>query len=203
VALRVADLIGYQHEAYARRYADDVREFARAAASRVAAASDGLVRAYAENLHKLMAYKDEYEVARLHLDAVEQARRDAEFGPDATATVLLHPPVLRALGMKRKLRLRRTATPLFRTLRAARRLRGTRLDVFGYSAMRRTERELVAEYRELAAQGLAHVDAGNLAEVIALLRLPEAIRGYEQLKLARVGEFRAASAEALRRIATG
>ncbi|WAX55842.1 indolepyruvate ferredoxin oxidoreductase family protein [Jatrophihabitans cynanchi] len=203
VALRVADLIGYQHEAYARRYADDVREFARAAASRVAAASDGLVRAYAENLHKLMAYKDEYEVARLHLDGVERARLSAEFGPDATATVLLHPPVLRALGMNRKLRLGRTATPLFALLRAARRLRGTRLDLFAYSAMRRTERELVAEYRELAAQGLAHVDAGNLAEVIALLRLPEAIRGYEQLKLARVAEFRAASAAALRRIAAG
>jgi indolepyruvate ferredoxin oxidoreductase len=177
----------------------------RIAAAEAARLGDSttLTAAVATYLYKLMAYKDEYEVARLHLDGVERARLSAEFGPDATATVLLHPPVLRALGMNRKLRLGRTATPVFALLRAARRLRGTRLDLFGYSAMRRTERELVSEYRELAAQGLAHVDAGNLAEVIALLRLPEAIRGYEQLKLARVGEFRAASAEALRRIATG
>ena len=71
-----------------------------------------------DGLFKLMAYKDEYEVARLHLDAVEQARLQAEFGEGARVKVLLHPPLLRAMGMKRKLRLGRSAVPLFRALHA-------------------------------------------------------------------------------------
>ena len=74
-----------------------------------------------------MAYKDEYEVARLHLDAVQEARRDAEFGPGAKVEVMLHPPLLRALGLDRKLGVPQAAArPLFTGLRAARRLRGTR-----------------------------------------------------------------------------
>ena len=81
--------------------------------------------AYADGLFKLMAYKDEYEVARLHLDLIERARLHAEFGGDARVKVLLHPPLLRALGMKRKLALGRSAMPLFRALQASRRLRGT------------------------------------------------------------------------------
>ena len=70
-----------------------------------------VTEAYAAAMHKLMAYKDEYEVARLHLDAFERARVDARFGADAKVEILLHPPVLRALGLRRKLRLgRRGAT---------------------------------------------------------------------------------------------
>ncbi|MGR6997329.1 DUF6537 domain-containing protein [Yinghuangia aomiensis] len=122
--------------------------------------------AYAKGLHKLMAYKDEYEVARLHLDTVEKARRDAEFGADADVSVLLHPPVLRALGVKRKIRLRRTAVPAFRALHAARGLRGTRFDVFGMAEVRRVERELVHEYRSLVGSALAHLTP-ETADVVA------------------------------------
>ncbi|WP_214409250.1 indolepyruvate ferredoxin oxidoreductase family protein [Sphaerisporangium fuscum] len=198
LAVRVADLTGYQNAAYARSYADDVRRVAALAARR--AGEDAGTRvglAYARGLHKLMAYKDEYEVARLHLDPVERARREQEFGPDAVVSVLLHPPLLRAMGMKRKIKLRRGAGPLFRGLRAARVLRGTALDVFGYAEVRRVERELVGEYRDLVRKALDRLTPATADEVAAIAALPEVIRGYEDIKLARVAEFRERAATAL------
>ncbi|WP_433332007.1 indolepyruvate ferredoxin oxidoreductase family protein [Spirillospora sp. CA-294931] len=191
LATRVADLIGYQDEEYARRYAEDVRRVARLATERAGAeAGTRIGRAYAASLHKLMAYKDEYEVARLHLDPVERARRDEEYGPDASVSVMLHPPVLRAMGVKRKIRLRRTAPVAFRVLRSARSLRGTSLDVFGYAKVRRVERELVHEYRGLVRDAIAHLTPGTVDAVADIAALPEAIRGYEDIKLARVEEYR-------------
>jgi indolepyruvate ferredoxin oxidoreductase len=144
-----------------------------------------------------MAYKDEYEVARLHLDPAEQARIRAEFGADARVSVLLHPPALRALGMRRKIRLRRTATPTFRVLAAARRLRGTPLDVFGYAEVRRVERALVEEFRTTMRTALDRLTPATADAVEALAALPEEIRGYEDIKLARVAEYRQKSAAAL------
>ncbi|WP_406280472.1 indolepyruvate ferredoxin oxidoreductase family protein [Embleya sp. NBC_00896] len=198
LATRIADLTGYQDAAYARRYAEDVRAVRALAVERAGAAEGERVAvAYARALYHLMAYKDEYEVARLHLDPVEKARRDAEFGPDAAVSVLLHPPVLRYLGMNRKIRLRRTAGPAFRALRAARGLRGTRWDLFGYAEVRRVERELVAEYRASVRVALRELSAANAGEVAAFAALPETIRGYEDIKLARVAEYRAAARTAL------
>ncbi|WP_157248978.1 indolepyruvate ferredoxin oxidoreductase family protein [Nonomuraea typhae] len=174
VDLRTGDLAAYQNADYARTYADDVRQVAELAAD------ESVAVAYAKGLYKLMAYKDEYEVARLHLEQ--------EFDPADKVAVLLHPPVLRALGMKRKIKLRRTAKPVFRTLRAARFLRGTALDPFGYAHVRRVERELIHEYRTLVRQALA---AGTSSEAVAdIAALPDMIRGYEDIKLARVAEFR-------------
>ncbi|EXG82804.1 indolepyruvate ferredoxin oxidreductase, alpha/beta subunit [Cryptosporangium arvum DSM 44712] len=191
LALRVADLTGYQDAGYAERYSDDVRRITAAATERAgAAAGERIGLAYARGLHRFMAYKDEYEVARLHLDTVEQARRDAEFGADADVSVLLHPPVLRALGVNRKIRLRRTARPAFLALRAGRRLRGTPLDVFGYAHVRRVERELVAEYRSAVHRAVRHLDAGNADQVVEVADLADVVRGYEDIKLARVAEFR-------------
>ena len=191
VAIRLRELTDYQDAAYAERYRRAVQAVTRIATARVgAAAAEPVVLAFARGLHKLMAYKDEYEVARLHLDPAEQARLQAEFGADAAVSVLLHPPVLRALGMKRKLRLRRTATPAFRTLRAARRLRGTPLDVFGYAKVRRVERELVVEYQELVREALDRLTPATADAVAAIAALPDLVRGYEDIKLARVEEYR-------------
>ncbi|MFI9593170.1 indolepyruvate ferredoxin oxidoreductase family protein [Nonomuraea sp. NPDC052265] len=202
LALRVADLTGYQNETYARTYETAVRRVVAEAAGRAgeeAGARVGL--AYARSLHKLMAYKDEYEVARLHLDPAEQARREREYGADATVSVLLHPPLLRAMGMKRKIRLRRSAPVLFRGLRAARVLRGTALDVFGQAEVRRVERELIIEYRDLMRAALARLTPGTIDAVAEIAGLPESIRGYEDIKLARVAEFRERAATALARLA--
>lgn len=191
LAVRVADLTGYQNAAYARSYERDVRRVAALAAERAgeeAGLRIGL--AYARGLHKLMAYKDEYEVARLHLDPVERARREREFGPGAAVSVLLHPPLLRAMGLKRKIRLRRSAGVVFRGLRAARVLRGTAFDVFGHAAVRRVERTLVVEYRELVTRALGRLTPATAAAVAEIAALPDLIRGYEDIKLARVAEFR-------------
>ncbi|MFI7108876.1 indolepyruvate ferredoxin oxidoreductase family protein [Nonomuraea sp. NPDC050227] len=202
LALRVADLTGYQNQTYARTYESDVRRVVAEAAGRAgeeAGARVGL--AYARSLHKLMAYKDEYEVARLHLDPEEQARREREYGADAVVSVMLHPPLLRAMGMKRKIRLRRSAPVLFRGLRAARVLRGTALDVFGQAEVRRVERELITEYRDLMRAALARLTPGTIDAVAEIAGLPESIRGYEDIKLARVAEFRERAAAALARLA--
>jgi indolepyruvate ferredoxin oxidoreductase len=191
LATRIADLTGYRDAAYAARYAEDVRRVAALAADRAGEeAAAPIALAYAKGLHKLMAYKDEYEVARLHLDPAERARREREFGPDATVSVLLHPPLLRALGMKRKIRLRRSANVVFRVLRAARFLRGTPFDVFGYAGVRRVERAIITEYRDLMRDALARLSPATADAVAAIAALPEAVRGYEDIKLARVAEFR-------------
>ncbi|TDE59057.1 indolepyruvate ferredoxin oxidoreductase family protein [Nonomuraea mesophila] len=201
VAARAADLTGYQNATYARTYTEDVRRVRAAAVERAGErAGAEIALAYARGLHKLMAYKDEYEVARLHLDPAEQERREREFGADATVSVLLHPPVFRAMGMKRKIRLRRSAPVLFRGLRAARVLRGTALDLFGQAKVRRVERELVTEYRGMVRAALTHLTPGTADAVTEIAGLPDLIRGYEDIKLARVAEFRERARTALARL---
>ncbi|GAA0927275.1 indolepyruvate ferredoxin oxidoreductase family protein [Pseudonocardia zijingensis] len=203
LATRVADLTGYQDARYGDRYAEEVQRVAAIATERAGAeAGERIAVAYARGLHKLMAYKDEYEVARLHLDPAEQARRDAEFGPGADVSVLLHPPVLRALGMTRKIRLRRSTGPAFRALRAARRLRGTALDLFGRAEVRRVERALVPEYQALVRSALEHLDPRNADAVAEIAALPDVVRGYEGIKLRNVAVFREKAAAALADLAT-
>ncbi|SEF75883.1 indolepyruvate ferredoxin oxidoreductase [Nonomuraea solani] len=198
IAARVADLTGYQNAAYARTYAEDVRQVVALATERAGAESAAAIGlAYARGLHKLMAYKDEYEVARLHLDPDERARREREFGPDAVVSVLLHPPALRAMGMKRKIKLRRSAGVLFRGLRAARVLRGTAFDVFGRAEVRRVERSLVTEYRDLVRTALTRLTPATAGAVEEIAGLTELIRGYEDIKLARVAQFREQATAAL------
>ena len=118
MSLRAAELIAYQDFEYAAAYARDVARIAHAERRALQGLSAGIAETHARGLFKLMAYKDEYEVARLHLDARERARLEAEFGSEITVKTLLHPPFLRHLGMQRKLELGRSATPLFTTLRA-------------------------------------------------------------------------------------
>ena len=201
LAIRTADLTGYQNAAYARTYAEDVRRVTAAAVERVGREAGTRVGlAYARSLHQLMAYKDEYEVARLHLDPAERARREREYGPDAVVSVLLHPPILRAMGMKRKIKVRRSAGVLFRGLRAARVLRGTAFDVFGMAGVRRVERQLVTEYRDLMSDALTRLTPATADAVAELAALPERIRGYEDIKLARVAEYREQVRTALARL---
>jgi indolepyruvate ferredoxin oxidoreductase len=195
--LRVAELADYQSLAYAREYAETVRLVRDAERERTPGREE-LTAAVARNLHKLMAYKDEYEVARLHLHTFEQARLRAEFGEEAKVWINLHPPLLRALGLKRKLKLGRWFTPALRALRGLRRLRGTPLDVFGYAKMRRTERALVGEYRELVDVALARLTPETHDAAVELCELPDVIRGYEEIKLRNVALFHG-RAKALRK----
>ena len=197
VELRVPELVAYQDEAYARRYAEAVRR-AHVAEQERAPGHTELTETVARQLFKLMAYKDEYEVARLHLDAVEQAKLQAEFGADVKVWFNLHPPMLRTLGLDRKLKLGSWFVPSFRALYRMRRLRGTRLDPFGRAEVRRVERELIAEYEAMIAATLVELTPDTHATAVELLELPDVIRGYEEIKLRNVVLFRK-RAEALRK----
>jgi indolepyruvate ferredoxin oxidoreductase len=197
VELRVPELVAFQDERYARRYAELVRRVQVAEQERTPGHGE-LAEAAARQLFKLMAYKDEYEVARLHLDAVEQAKLRAEFGEDAKIAFNLHPPLLRAMGLERKLKLGSWFTPSFKALYRMRRLRGTKLDPFGRAEVRRVERELVAEYEGIVEDALTALTPKTHATALELLELPDVIRGYEQIKLRNVVLFRK-RADALRK----
>ncbi|SNT60465.1 indolepyruvate ferredoxin oxidoreductase [Asanoa hainanensis] len=187
--IRVAELIAYQNTGYARRYVDLV---ARVRSREAALGADGaLSRAVARQLHKLMAYKDEYEVARLNLDPALDEAVAAEFGPGARYAYKLHPPVFRALGMRRKLTLGRWFRPAFVALRALRPVRGTPLDVFGYARVRRLERALLAEYEAVVADLVAGLTPGRHALAVEIAELPDQIRGYEDVKVANAARYRA------------
>ncbi|MBB2910170.1 indolepyruvate ferredoxin oxidoreductase [Streptosporangium becharense] len=203
LSARVPDLAAYQNPRYAVRYAHAVRAVldrereALGAEGWEPAGSFPVTEAYARQLHRLMAYKDEYEVARLHLDPAERARIAAEFGPGARISYNLHPPALRALGMKRKLRLGPWFDPAFHLLYGMRGLRGTRLDPFGLGRVRRTERELAEEYTRDLHRALAFLDRGTAERVRELAELPDVVRGYEDVKLRGVAAYRERAAELL------
>jgi indolepyruvate ferredoxin oxidoreductase len=188
LAVRLPELTAFQDEACAHSYAAFV-ERVRAREAEVAG-TDLLARAVAENLFKLTAYKDEYEVARLSLDPRLAREIEAEFGPGARYRYQLHPPVLRALGMHRKISLGPWSRPALRTLTGLRRLRGTRLDPFGRSQVRRVERSLITEYRDLVTSLLDGLTSDNHAAAVEIAALPDMIRGYEDIKLRNVAAYR-------------
>jgi indolepyruvate ferredoxin oxidoreductase len=111
-------------------------------------------------------------------------------GAGAKVRILLHPPLLRAMGLQRKLRLGPWALPFLRALVRLRRLRGTRLDPFGYARVRRVERKLIDEYRELVARALERLDGDSAERVAEIAALPDLVRGYEEIKLRNVERFR-------------
>ncbi|HWG15796.1 MAG TPA: indolepyruvate ferredoxin oxidoreductase family protein, partial [Streptosporangiaceae bacterium] len=199
---RVAELTAYQNAAYAQEYAGHVRAISEA--ERNSLGSPGrLTETYARNLFKLMAYKDEYEVARLSLDPALDQTVAAQFGDGARYYYRLHPPVLRSLGMSRKVTLGPWFRPAFRALYASRRVRGTAWDVFGRTEVRRTERALPGEYRDAVSAALPRLSAETLPALVALAELPDMVRGYEHVKLANVARFRTALAEAVTVLASG
>jgi len=151
-----------------------------------------LLRAVAQNLYKLTAYKDEYEVARLMLnpDGTKAAREIA--GRRGRLAWKLHPPALRALGMHSKMSIGLWATPLIRMLALGRTLRGTPFDPFGVALVRRVERVLAAEYVAAIDRALGRLSEATFDAVVALAGLPDQVRGYEDLKLARITRYREA-----------
>ena len=187
---RTADLMSYQDESYARSYAEFVRQV-REAEEASTPGETAVTEAVARNLHKLMAYKDEYEVARLALDPSFQREVDATFGPGSKVSYLLHPPLLRSMGLAKKIAFGRWFRVVFRALRVMRRLRGSRADIFGYSRTRRLERQLIADYRGSVEAGLARLRPDTADLVVAIAALPDMIRGYEQVKLASVLRYQA------------
>jgi len=188
--IRVPDLRGWGGRRAAVHYVRELRRVQALELERLPG-STVVTEAVAIGLHKLIAYKDEYEVARLHLD--ELARLPA----GSKVSFHLHPPLLRAVGLRHKLRFGRPAIAIFASLRAMRVLRGTPLDPFGHSEVRRVERRLPREYMELVETALERLDRASLQTAVAIAELPDLVRGYEQIKLAGVQGFRVAAAELL------
>ncbi|GAB04191.1 indolepyruvate ferredoxin oxidoreductase family protein [Gordonia amarae] len=149
---------------------------------------------FARNLHKLMAYKDEYEVARMLTDpafvaSVEQAVPGAH-----NLTYRLHPPALRALGRRTKVGFGPRSHGALRLLARGRRLRGTVFDPFGHSRMRRLERNLAVHYRDTVLGLAGTLTTENHDHAVAVAKAPELIKGYEEVKLRTVRQYVAALA---------
>lgn len=210
LALLHSELVAYQSRSLAESWLDVVSEVAAAdqaagypsaaGATGAAAASgrESLVGLAAAGLFKLMAYKDEYEVARLLCDreATEQADEMAA-ATGGYVAYMLHPPLLRALGMKRKIALGPAWRPVFKLLARMKGLRGTWLDPFGHSKVRRTERALVREFTEALRAAARRLTAASEADIsaaarhaVAIARAPDLLRGYEHIKLDCVPHFR-------------
>jgi indolepyruvate ferredoxin oxidoreductase len=186
VLVRVAELMAYQNRAYAQRYAKRV-EKVRAAEQQALGSGAQLAETVAFNLHKLMAYKDEYEVARLHLTSTMFDDVTRQFGADANVVFMLHPPSLKALGMQRKLRVPgKAGVAMFKALASMKRLRGTRLDPFGRDHVRVIERQLIAEYEQLLDEITERLTTDNHHVAVELAGLPDMVRGYDEIKLANV-----------------
>jgi indolepyruvate ferredoxin oxidoreductase len=182
VARRVEFLTAYQNAAYAGEYEVFVRRVQDAEAK---LGKTALTEAVVRHLFKLMAYKDEYEVARLHSDPAFHARLAAQFEGDFKLHVHLAPPLIAKKNAKGEL-VKQRFGPLmftgFRLLAKLKGLRGTALDVFGKTEERRTERALIGEYRASVEELLTGLNDGNHALALDIARIPEQIKGYGHVK---------------------
>ncbi len=186
---RVAKLEQYQNAAYAQRY----REFVDEVANKAPELRDAVER----NLYKLMAIKDEYEVARLLTDpAFEEQVRGMWQDPESIG-YNLHPPLLRSFGFHKKIKMGSWARPMLKLLAGLKSLRGGPLDIFGYSSHRRMERTLIGWYQELVRSAIDRMTPETLPLAIEIASIPDQIRGYEQIKETSVEKARKLAAEKL------
>ncbi|MGJ7524012.1 indolepyruvate ferredoxin oxidoreductase family protein [Variovorax sp. LT1P1] len=180
---RVEFLTGYQNARYGESYRSFVSQVQQTEKVRVGKTT--LSESVARNLFKLMAYKDEYEVARLHSDPAFIARIKAQFEGDFKINFHLAPPLFskrNAKGQLLKSKFGPSTMLAFRLLARLRGLRGTALDVFARTEERRSERALIAEYRSTIEELLQSLDAGNHTLAVEIARLPDQIRGYGHVK---------------------
>ncbi|MBW0273058.1 indolepyruvate ferredoxin oxidoreductase [Nocardia sp. MH4] len=186
--LRAANLIGYQNAEVARRYIETV-DIAWAAERKVTDRTD-FSEAVARGLYKFTAYKDEYEVARLLVDPAFLDEVGAQVPGGEKLTYRLHPPVLRALGRRKKIGLAPKSHVALKVLAKGKFLRGTKLDPFGYAHVRKVERELLAHYTDMVRRLAAELRPENYDTATAAAALPDVVRGYEDIKLANVELYR-------------
>ena len=185
--IRAAELVGFQGSRTAEEYIQIVQEVWDA--ERAVTSETRFSEAVARYLFKLTAYKDEYEVARLLTAPGFIEAATAEVPGSGQVTFQLHPPVLRALGRKKKVAFGPRSHRVLRVLAALKRLRGTPFDVFGYAHLRRLERAVVAHYRGVVA-GLAYgLSAEGYERAVRIASLPDLVRGYEQIKLAGIAAY--------------
>ncbi len=200
VAVRMKHLTGYQNEALARRYKALV-DSVRAAEEKAAPGQTTLAEAVARNYAKLLAYKDEYEVARLYADAAFSAQLAGQFEGSYKLKFHLAPPLFAQrdpqTGHLIKQEFGGWMLPAFRLLAGLKGLRGTRFDVFGYTEERKTERALIGQYEALVDELLKGLTPANHALAVKLAAIPDDIKGYGHIKDAHLARARKKEAELL------
>jgi len=199
IARRSGFLIDYQDAAYATRYRQLV-DAVRKAEQRVAPGSTALTEAVARYFFKLMAYKDEYEVARLYTSGDFLRRVEQQFEGDYQVRFHLAPPLLAKRDEQGRLQKKEYGPWMFKAfglLAKLKFLRGGRFDVFGHTAERRGERQLIADYEKTLQELLASLDAQRLALAVDIASIPEHIRGYGHVKEAHLHEAKAREAALL------
>jgi indolepyruvate ferredoxin oxidoreductase len=185
IATRVEFLTKYQDAGYAQQYRNFVEQVRSAEQEVVDQKPLRLTEAVARYLFKLMAYKDEYEVARLHTDAAFKAKIEGMFEGDYKVKFHLAPPLLAkrdAEGHLIKQEFGPWMMKAFGVLAKFKFLRGTALDIFGHTAERKTERALIAQYKQTITALLPKLASGNVAQAVAIASIPEDIRGYGHVK---------------------
>jgi indolepyruvate ferredoxin oxidoreductase len=197
---RTADLTRYQNATYAARFAALVERVRRAEAERAPELA-GLAETVARAYHKLLAYKDEYEVARLYTDGRFHQRIDDRFEGDYSLSFSLAPPLFAGrdpqTGHLKKHIYGPWVLPTFRLMAGLKWLRGTPLDPFGHSAERRQERQLIADYEATVAELVGTLKRNNHALAVEIARLPLKIRGFGHVKSAAIERVQAEQAELL------
>jgi indolepyruvate ferredoxin oxidoreductase len=182
VAKRVAFLTDYQSAAYANSYRAVVE---RVRMAETALNKTTLTEAVARNLFKLMAYKDEYEVARLHTDTAFLQKINSMFEGDYTLNYHLAPPLIANTNAKGELQKQKFGPLMltgFKVIKHFKWLRGSVLDVFGYAQERRTERALIVQYQSSVDAMLAQLNASNHALAVEMAQIPEQIKGFGHVK---------------------
>ncbi|MFN3674223.1 MAG: DUF6537 domain-containing protein, partial [Bosea sp. (in: a-proteobacteria)] len=212
IARRVSFLAAYQNAAYAERYRHLVARVQQQEAAILPGATQ-LGEAVARYLFKLMAYKDEYEVARLYADGAFQKQVAATFEPTSASGEKLRyefhlaPPLLAKrdpdTGVPRKISFGPWMMSAFGLLAKLKGLRGTVFDIFGYSEERKTERRLIGDYEELVEEMLAKLAPDNHALCVALAAIPEKIRGFGHVKERHLQAALAEQADLLARLRDG
>ena len=196
IAQRERELVAYQSRAYANRYMALVDE-ARGAETSLTGEAGPLTRAVAWNFYKLMAYKDEYEVARLYTDGRFEQRIREAFEGDFSIEFNLAPPLLarkgKASDFPRKRAFGPWMMPVLRLLAKFKGLRGTAFDPFGYQAERREERAMAEEYERLIAELCKQLPSIGLDNALAAARRPEAIAGFGYVKQRSINAAAAAA----------
>jgi indolepyruvate ferredoxin oxidoreductase len=186
IASRARYLADYQDEALAERYRQRIAQIAEVERNKTPA-SGGLADAVARGYHKLLAYKDEYEVARLFTHPAFETALSEQFEARGKLSFHLAPPLLarhdKATGEPRKMQFGRWLLPVFRLLSKGRRLRGTAWDVFGYTQERQLERQMIADYELLLDEIVRRLSPQTHATAVALARLPLDIKGFGHIKL--------------------
>ncbi len=207
VERRAKFLTNYQNAAYARQYRVLV-DRAKAAEATRAPGKCGFADAVARYLFKLMAYKDEYEVARLYTDGSFEKQVKSEFaGDNLRFEFHLSPPLLarrdKTTGLPRKMSFGPWLLPAFRLLAKMKFLRGTALDPFGYSVERHTERKLIEDYEAMLAEMFANLTPENHHLAVGLAAIPEKIRGFGHVKQRHLVTAKAEEAALLEQFRAG